>query len=105
MHPNPRRRTLRGGAVIALAGLASLAYAAAEPTADPSLADGNVAPIVVAQQTGAGVADANAAMADPYPAYQRGVRQAARKGNEALRRYIWRTRTIYDFQFRDFSRE
>ena len=40
-----------------------------------------------------------------YPAYQRGVRAAAAEGNDALRRYIWRTRGIYNFYFDDFAKK
>jgi hypothetical protein len=48
----------------------------------------------------AAVATANP---EPFPAYQRGVRQAAAEGNEALRRYVWRTRMIYNFYYHDFA--
>ena len=101
MSPNPMRCTLFGGAVVALAVLASPAVNAAEATD----AKQNVAPIVVAQASKgapAGVAS-NVAMPDAFPAYQRGVRQAAAESNEALRRYIWRTRMIYNFYYDDFA--
>jgi hypothetical protein len=37
------------------------------------------------------------------PAYQAGVRAAAAQGPEALRRYLWRTRMIYNFYYWDFA--
>jgi len=43
--------------------------------------------------------------ADPaagYPAIQAGVRRAAAEGPDALRRYVWRTRMIYNFYIVDF---
>jgi hypothetical protein len=33
-----------------------------------------------------------------------GVRQAAAQGSEALRRYVWRTRMIYNYYFWDFAK-
>lgn len=38
-----------------------------------------------------------------YPAYQAGVRRAAAEGPDALRRYVWRTRMIYNFYFNNFA--
>jgi len=101
MSPNPMRCTLFGGAVVALAVLASPAVNAAEATD----AKQNVAPIVVAQASKGAPARvaSNVAMPDAFPAYQRGVRQAAAESNEALRRYIWRTRMIYNFYYDDFA--
>jgi hypothetical protein len=37
-----------------------------------------------------------------YPAVQAGVRRAAAEGPDALRRYVWRTRMIYNFYIVDF---
>jgi hypothetical protein len=39
-----------------------------------------------------------------YPAMQRGVRQAAEQGPQALRRYIERTRMIYNYYYWDFAK-
>ena len=39
----------------------------------------------------------------PFPAYQAGVRAAAAQGPDALRRYIWRTRMVYNFYYADFA--
>jgi hypothetical protein len=38
-----------------------------------------------------------------FPSYQTGVRAAAAQGPEALRRYLWRTRMIYNFHYNDFA--
>ena len=40
-----------------------------------------------------------------YPANEAGVRRAAAEGPEALRRYIWRTRTVYNYYFWDFVKQ
>ena len=45
----------------------------------------------------------NAVPFDEFPAYQRGVRQAAKEGPDALRRYVSRTRMIYNFRYNDFA--
>lgn len=37
-----------------------------------------------------------------YTPLEAGVRKAAMQGPEALRRYIWRTRMIYDYYYWDF---
>jgi hypothetical protein len=101
MSPNPMRCTLFGGVAVALAVLASPAVNAAEPT--DAMQD--AAPVVVAQASNAASARAasGAVTADAFPAYQRGVRQAAAESNQALRRYIWRTRMIYNFYYDDFA--
>lgn len=104
MMPTPIRRTLRA-AVMALAGLVSFSVAAADAngTASPSGPAGGVTPIVVAQNSAATPGSPRLVVRDgAFPAYQRGVREAAREGPEALRRYIWRTRMIYDYYFPDF---
>ena len=100
MSSNPMRCTLVGGAGVALAVLISPVTLAAEPTdAVP-----DVAPVVVAQAAAPSTDARPAGMTlDEYPAYQRGVRKAAAEGNEALRRYTWRTRMIYNFYYNDFA--
>jgi hypothetical protein len=40
-----------------------------------------------------------------YPANEAGVRRAAAEGPEALRRYIWRTRMVYNYYFWDFVKQ
>ena len=50
----------------------------------------------------------DAASSDAVPTKGPGearARAAAAEGNEALRRYIWRTRMIYNFSFWDFAKE
>jgi len=100
MSPNPIRFTLVAGAVIALA----IAYSPATWAA-PSEETAPASSQIVVAQTSAPVAAARStsAVTDAYPAYQRGVRQAASEGPEALRRYIWRTRMIHNFYYHDFA--
>jgi hypothetical protein len=101
MSSNPMRCTLVGGAVVALAAITSSSAMAGD--APNAMAD--AAPIVVAQ-TAMPVAMLNPNTAlDEHPAYQRGVRKAAAEGPEALRRYIWRTRMIHNFYYKDFARQ
>jgi hypothetical protein len=100
MSSNPMRCTLVGGAVVALVVLISPVTLAAEPTE----AVPDVAPVVVAQAAAPATDSRAAGMTlDEYPAYQRGVRKAAAEGTEALRRYTWRTRMIYNFYYNDFA--
>ncbi len=99
MSPNPMRCTLFGGVVVALAVVASPAVRAAESTD----ARQDAAPIVIAQVSEPASVSTRGAVPDALPAYQRGVRQAAAESNEALRRYIWRTRMIYNFYYDDFA--
>jgi hypothetical protein len=40
-----------------------------------------------------------------YPPLEAGVRRAAAQGPEALRRYIWRTRMIYNYNFWYFVKQ
>src|SRR6476469_7741418 len=40
-----------------------------------------------------------------YPSSEAGVRRAAAQGAESLRRYIWRTRMIYNYYFPNFVKE
>ncbi|HET9668730.1 MAG TPA: hypothetical protein VFQ93_03925 [Casimicrobiaceae bacterium] len=97
MNRNEAHRTTFTGALVALVLLASTAALAAEP-ASPR----DDSPVVVAQSSAARNRAPAGASLDAYPAYQRGVREAAAQGSEALRRYIWRTRMIYNFYFQDY---
>ncbi len=45
------------------------------------------------------------AQPNAYPPLEAGVRHAADQGPEALRRYILRTRMIYNYRFEDFARD
>ena len=100
MSPNPMRYILTAGAAVALAMLASPAVRADTPANDAA----SEKPVLVAQgpmtPRAAAAAPANS---EAFPAYQRGVRAAAAEGNEALRRYVWRTRMIYNFYYQDFA--
>jgi len=95
MSSNPMRFTPAAGAMLALACVVSTVTSAAQPAV--------AAPIVVAQAA-APSADARTApmVVRESPAYQRGVWDAAAQGPEALRRYIWRTRMIYNYYYQDF---
>jgi hypothetical protein len=100
MSPNPMRCTMFGGAVVALAMLASPVTSAAQAM-EGVPAD---APVVMAQASAPSVTAPEAAPgAEQYPSYKRGVRKAATESPEALRRYIWRTRMIYNFWYNDFA--
>ena len=98
MNRNEACSTMFAGAAVALVLLASTSTLAAEPTAAPRAQ----APVLVAQ-TNHVQPGAAATSVDAFPPYQRGVRAAAAQGNEALRRYVWRTRMIYNFRYQDFA--
>jgi len=89
---------------IARATVASIALSAgiafAAGTA-PDTATMNNDVVIVAQATMA--APPTRAIVEVFPSYQAGVRTAAAQGPEALRRYIWRTRMIYNFHYDDFA--
>lgn len=100
MTSNRMRCTLFGGVVVALAAAAPAAVLAAQ-TND---AHADAAPLVVAQAPAAlsAAPSRQTAAFDAVPSHLRGVRRAAAEGPDALRRYIWRTRMIYDFYYYDF---
>jgi len=94
------RCTWAGCAVIALATLTSSAASAGIPADENK----DAKPMVVAQASTRDAGAPQAALpANAFPADQRGVRQAAAESNEALRRYTWRTRMIYNFYYNDFA--
>lgn len=95
-----RCRSVGCCAIVALAALmSSAAYAGV--SADQK---NDALPQIVADASASNDHTLQAALpANAFPAHQRGVRQAAAEGNEALRRYIWRTRMIYDFYYNDFA--
>lgn len=99
------RCTLFGVAVAALAPFPAAAESSNKAAASDDSA--TTRPMIVAQASRPAAGAPRLAVADAaaYPAYQRGVIAAAREGNEALRRYIWRTRMIYDFYYPDFANE
>ena len=105
MATNPKHSILLAGALVALAGYAPLGAAAAGNAGTTASHDAS-SPLVLAQASAPRVdADRVAVPVRAYPAYQRGVREAAAQGPEALRRYIWRTRMIYNFYFPDFVQD
>ena len=92
-----------GRAAIALAAL-SIGTAFAAGTAPESTAT-SAGPVVVAQAAvvaPAPMAPAPMVVVRSYPAYEAGAVAAAKQGPEALRRYLWRTRMIYNFYYPDF---
>lgn len=97
MNSNPMHCTLVGGAVAALVLVTSSAFATEATTPAP-----DVAPVVVAQASMA-VVPTGPLAGGQDPVSLRGVRKAATESPEALRRYIWRTRMIYNHWYDDFA--
>jgi hypothetical protein len=95
MNINARFRLFVGG-IIALAATlpASIAFANGLTTTGANDS------VVVAQ---AGTTTVTRVVIETFPSYQTGVRAAAAQGPEALRRYLWRTRMIYNFYYDDFA--
>ena len=86
------------GAALALAATATLA----NPLAPQTSASQTSVQLAAADSTQV-VADAPISTMSPgYPAIEAGVRRAAAQGPEALRRYIWRTRMIYNYYYWNF---
>ena len=83
---------------IAALGAASYGTARADEPADATAARVVLAQVSTSSATIAGSPDANG-----FPAYQAGVRAAATEGPDALRRYVHRTRMIYNFYYVDFA--
>ena len=94
------RRASVGCAVLAVATFVpSAAWAAA--SADQGK---DAPPQIVTEASSSNVHTQQAAVpANAFPAHERGVGQAAAESNETLRRYVWRTRMIYDFYYNDFA--
>ena len=79
-----------GIAAVALSVTFSFGAAFAAPTDTP---------VVVAQTV---VVAPATVVVRTYPAYMSGAVAAAAQSPEALRRYLWRTRMIYNFYYPDF---
>ncbi|HKW81247.1 MAG TPA: hypothetical protein VJQ49_09585 [Casimicrobiaceae bacterium] len=95
-----RYRRLALGTMLALGTTCALA---GEPAAQATV-DQDDSTIVVADG-GAVAMDAQASTAARgFNPIEAGVRRAAAQGPEALRRYIWRTRMIYNYYYWDFAR-
>jgi len=104
MSPNPMRSTLFAGTAVAMALAISPAISAAQSTtaadAEPMEA------ILLAQATAPMSTAAMRSMAidpDQGAVNLRGVRKAAAQGPNELRRYIFRTRMIYNFDYEDWA--
>jgi len=77
-----------------------LGYVATEPDADRQ----DAAPIVVAQASAPATSARNTALPpDGGAVHLRGVRAAALQGPDALRRYTFRTRMIYNYDYEDWA--
>jgi hypothetical protein len=87
-------------AVVAMAALSiGVARAADAPSsATPMTGDRSIA---LADTTNAPLDSAGEGRA--YPVHDARVRAAAAQGPEALRRYIWRTRMIYNYYYWDYA--
>ena len=96
MSPNLIRNTPFAGAAVALALVTSSAFATEATTTT------DAAPVVVAQVS-APVAPASILAGNEDPVHLRGVRKSATESPEALRRYIWRTRMIYNHWYDSFA--
>jgi hypothetical protein len=88
-----------GRAMVASIALSAGVAFAAGTTVDATASNADA--VVVAQA--AMPAPPTRVIVDVYPSYQAGVRAAAAQGPEALRRYLWRTRMIYNFYYDDFA--
>ena len=84
---------------LALAAASALANPVALPTSTPQDS------IVVADSSQTAAPTQGSTTPRTYPAIETGVRRAAAEGPEALRRYIWRTRMIYNYYFWDFAKQ
>jgi hypothetical protein len=82
----------RGIAAVALSATFALGAGAASAAGSET--------IVVAQTTTA--TPTTVAVVRTYPDYMKRAVAASAQGPEALRRYLWRTRMIYNFYYPDF---
>jgi len=99
MSPNPIRRNLHGAIVATLAAVVVPVAAAERDNASTQ-----PAPIVVAQANPTALLpDRPVFVPQAFRPLERGVRDAAAQSNEALRRYVWRTRMIYNYYYNDFA--
>jgi hypothetical protein len=87
------------GTALALAATAALA----NPVASPTSVRQTSMQVAVADSTET-VAQVSASTTS-FPPSEAGVRRAAAQGPEALRRYIWRTRMIYNYYFWSFVKQ
>jgi len=98
MSPNLISTSLFAGAAVAIALVMSPAASAAQPDTDKQ----DAAPIVVAQAPAPATSARSLAVPpDGGAVHLRGVRAAAMQGPDALRRYTFRTRMIYNYDYED----
>ena len=88
----------------ALALSACIALASTAATAQPQAATTSPASPTTRIDKNAAGSTYVSAPSRAYPPSEAGVRRAAAQGPEALRRYIWRTRMIYNYYYWDFAR-
>jgi hypothetical protein len=93
-----RRRCFALGAALAFATTTALANASAP---QPSVPETSVK-LAVADSTETVAQVPDSTTPRSYPSSEAGVRWAAAQGPEELRRYIWRTRMIYNYYFWNF---
>jgi hypothetical protein len=88
---------------------AALALVATTALADPLTSQPSVpqtaVKLAIADSTEAVAGAPISTMPLSYPSSEAGVRRAAAQGPEALRRYIWRTRMIYNYYFWNFAKQ
>jgi len=89
------------GAALALAASATLA----NPLAPQMSVTQPSVQLAAADSTEAAAGAPNSTEPRGYPPSEAGVRRAAAQGPDALRRYIWRTRMIYDYYFWNFVKQ
>jgi hypothetical protein len=89
------------GAALALAATPALANLLAPQTSVPQTS----VQLAIADNTEAVAGAPISIMPRSYPPSEAGVRRAAAQGPEALRRYIWRTRMIYNYYFWNFVKQ
>jgi hypothetical protein len=91
----------------ALAGALALAATAAlaNPLAQQASVPQTSVQLALADSTETAAQVSGSTMPRSYPPSEAGVRRAAAEGPEALRRYIWRTRMIYNYYFWNFVKQ
>ena len=90
-------KSIARSAIVLAAFTVGVAFASETPS--PASSD---APVVLAQASTT-MSGAALTSAPAFPAHEMRVRAAAAQGPEALRRYIHRTRMIYNFYYWDFA--
>jgi hypothetical protein len=100
MSPNLMSTSLFAGAAVALILAMSPVVSATQPDADRQ----DAAPIVVTQASAPATSARSTALPpDGGAVHLRGVRMAALQGPDALRRYTFRTRMIYNYDYEDWA--